>query len=306
MIITKIQKTSLVLLILLFGSIQGTQAQFWKKIKERAKQAAEETILRKTEQKAMEKTEQVIDSIFELPKRKKRRPNRQSGTDTDSLEIAFDESVLDDYLEQNEDIDLPDSYTFEWKYSLRMEANKNDVTMHYMINPSANYFGMALVVDDVETTKNSVTIMDRGRNAYIMLTYLGGQKMIRTTTMPSEILDTEDPQTESFDLVKTDTKEILGYTCQGYKTEMNNGVMHMYIAENAPVSFNRAFGTTQNAPKGLNQKLLKELENGIMLEAEFIGAHKKDNFKTTCIELKKMQFTLHLDTYQTLEQIRKQ
>ncbi len=272
-------------LILVFAFLlisNTTQAQFFKKLAKKAEQRIEQEAERRAEKRVNKK----IDKTFDGAENKIDSNNKKPKTE-----------------ESKEEINLPDTYHFEWKYTLKMEANKSDVKMHYMLKQNATYFGVVLVLDEKDTSKSSITVMDRGRNAYIALMDMQGQKIIRTTELPADNSENNIEQADNFNLVKTDTKEILGYNCQGFKTQMDDGVMHIYIAKNAPISFNRAFGNTQNIPEGLNKKLVKELENGIMLEAEFTSnKNKKHNFKTTCIELKKMKYTLDLSEYKSLKE----
>ncbi|MGB5435017.1 MAG: hypothetical protein WBM98_03925, partial [Maribacter sp.] len=85
-------KTKTIVLLLLFmGMGLTTQAQFFKKLKERAKDAAEETILRKSEQKVAQETDQTMEKIFNMKLGKGK---------------MVDPSVL------------PPSYEFNWRYTL--------------------------------------------------------------------------------------------------------------------------------------------------------------------------------------------
>ncbi|WP_157972993.1 OmpA family protein [Aureibaculum luteum] len=82
----KTNKISLfVILLLFFGGIQTSEAQFLKKLKKRVKDAAEETVLRKTEEKVTKKTEQTFDTIIDgkIVKRKrkvKKKPTNKPGS----------------------------------------------------------------------------------------------------------------------------------------------------------------------------------------------------------------------------------
>lgn len=86
------------LLIPFFLCAGNVDAQFWKKLKKRAEQAAEETIYRKSEEKTAEKTEKVMDSILNAPdKVGKKKKGKQKGTkdegaynDTESYEHSGD------------------------------------------------------------------------------------------------------------------------------------------------------------------------------------------------------------------------
>ncbi|WP_350293322.1 OmpA family protein [uncultured Croceitalea sp.] len=89
----KIKITLLLGCILLLG-INTSNAQIFKKIKDRAKQAAEETVTRKTE----EKTAEAIDSLIEKPfKKKKEKKRKKSGQE--SNEESYEEYPEDTYEE---------------------------------------------------------------------------------------------------------------------------------------------------------------------------------------------------------------
>ncbi len=111
----------IVILILAFGFSGTTQAQFWKKLKKRAEQAAEETIYRKAEEKASEKTEKTMDSIFEAPgkvgKKKRRKKGQRSDDGGDSYEG-------DDTYEEEADYDSGGSVDFSAYSKFDFEAGE--------------------------------------------------------------------------------------------------------------------------------------------------------------------------------------
>lgn len=67
------------LIILMFGCFNPVNAQFLKKLGEKAEKAAERTIERRVERKASEKTDQAMDSVFENKKGKKSKKNKKKG-----------------------------------------------------------------------------------------------------------------------------------------------------------------------------------------------------------------------------------
>jgi hypothetical protein len=54
----------------------NANAQFFKKLKQRAKESIERTVERKVEEKSEQKTEEVIDSIFTIGKKKKKKKRK--------------------------------------------------------------------------------------------------------------------------------------------------------------------------------------------------------------------------------------
>ncbi|XLS29146.1 OmpA family protein [Flavobacteriaceae bacterium M23B6Z8] len=101
---------------LLFGGIQESDAQFWKKLKKKAEQRAKETIERKVEEKTEQKTEQAIDSIFDITEKKgKKKKSTEQETDLDFPPLPEDQIPV-------EEIELPKEETTFEAYS------KNDFT----------------------------------------------------------------------------------------------------------------------------------------------------------------------------------
>ncbi|WGK63891.1 OmpA family protein [Croceiramulus getboli] len=89
------KKIVLVFIGIFFIGIVPAQAQFWKKIKERASQVAEETIIRKVEEKTEEKTEQTVDEIFEAPNKIGKQKEDNPASDE-----SWEEEEHGDYEEQ--------------------------------------------------------------------------------------------------------------------------------------------------------------------------------------------------------------
>ena len=82
-------KKYLIAVLCLMAFLQSGQAQFLKKIKDRAKQAAEETVLRKTEEITAEETSKKIDTVYDKatkPKKKKRKKKDSTGTGNDDID----------------------------------------------------------------------------------------------------------------------------------------------------------------------------------------------------------------------------
>jgi len=267
------------------------QAQFWKKLKERAKDAAEETVFRKVEEKASEKTENTIDSIFELPKQGKKKPNSDSESSDEYEEVDGElndnEQIIEEFLNQTEqeEVTLAESYSFKWKYVLQMESaaqkkkkEMGDMKVTYFLNPQSTTFATQF---DMDTKKE-------------------GEKIIQKMPSMAKIISEEaDDYMDTMTINKIGTKEILGYTCQGFEILLEEGTSTVYINPNAPVSFNHS-GNPKYAPKGFKQEWLKEYQNGLMMEMTFVSNKKaKHNMKMTCVELAKEPFTVNISEYKS-------
>lgn len=303
----KIQKIIVLLFLFLLGSIQSTEAQFWKQIKKRVKDGVEEAILRKTEEKATEKTENTIDSVFEAPKILKRKKKGR--------EKSKQNNTANNDLSQNEDTaSLPTGYNFEWKYTLKMDSKaiqkkaKGELKITYYLSPNSSAFASKFDIESKNQMDKMIMVMNPTTGTNLMLMEMDGQKIKQK--MPSfSAQDTDDLSEEQavkdYTIVKTDTKTILGFSCQGFKITSSDGVVNMYIAQNAPISFNNTMaGGTKLKPKGFNPNWLKEFKNGLMMEMNFTSNKKeKYNIKMTCVELVEEPFSINLSEYKSFMSI---
>lgn len=301
----------MLLFFFLIGSgIQTTQAQFWKKLKKRVKDGVEEAVLRKTEEKTTEKTEKTIDTIFAAPKKlkgknKKGKKNSKNKSDVKNIPKNLN-------LSQNEDTaTLPNGgYNFEWRYTLKMDSEamrkkaKRDLKITYYLSPNTAVFASKFDMGDKNEMQNMMMVINPTTGSNLMLMEMNGQKIRQK--MPSfsgqETDDLTEEQVEkNYTIVKTDTKTILGYQCQGFKITSSDGIIQMYIAKDAPISFNRVLaGSSQFKPKGFNPKWLKEFKNGLMMEMQFTSNKKKKyNMKMTCIALVQEPFSINLSEYKS-------
>ena len=311
-----LKKVAILLFFFFIGSgIQTTQAQFWKKIKKRVKNGVEEAILRKTEEKATEKTENAIDTIFEAPKKIRGKKGRKgkNGNNSSTNQKTGDEDNTSNVSLDNEDTALPATYNFEWKYALKMESEEmkkkakgNEIKITYFLSPNSTAFGskFEMTGKGASPMGNMLMIMDMDSGLNLMLMEMDGQKIIQKmpTISGQDIDDTiEEQSVKDYTIVKTDTKTILGYKCQGFKITSSDGIIHMYIAKDAPVSFNSAMsGNSKFKPKGFNTAWLKEFKNGLMMEMSFISnKKKKHNIKMTCVELVEEPISINLSEYKS-------
>ncbi len=292
----KIMKTNKIIVLLFFfligSGIQTTQAQFWKKLKKRVKDGVEEAILRKTEEKSVEKTENTIDSVFAIDK----MLNRMKKTNM-------------------EDIALPESYDFQWKYILKMEPKETRkkemgaMEIVYYLNPNSSTFGskfkMSAKNGEEDVLGHMILILDSEIGAQLMLMDLNNHKVIQITSSAianQEDEDSLEDEMQDYEIVKTDTKTILGYHCQGFRFDTERGTVNIYIAKDTPVSFNISSGENSkyNHFKGFDTKILREFKNGLMMEMQFTSKkNKKHNMKMTCVALEQEPFSINLNEYKS-------
>ncbi len=280
----KLLKTILLTLsvsIIFTGSLN---AQFLKKLQKSVERGVEKAVLKKTEQVAAEKTEQGMDKL---------------------LNMEF-QNMFDQKLKSGKAVDpsiLPDSYDFEWKYTMQINTTQGAISMDYFLTPNAEYFGMIPdFSDQKKVTGNMVMVMDVERNVTTIFMDMGDSKMAMPTEIPldTNFEDTDLDTAGEFVFEEIGTKEILGRTCQGFRMENEEMKVIIYSMLDAPVSFNQIFATdSQKMPKGFNPKWLEKMENALVMEMTYTDKVKSLNAtKMQCVALSEESFVVRKSDYQ--------
>jgi Domain of unknown function (DUF4412) len=277
----KRRKILLILLVSIF-STSLTNAQFLKKLQKRVELAAEEAVIRKIEQKVNQKTGEGMDKILDADVNK--MFNKKFGGMS-----AVDPSIL------------PESYEFEWKYSMQIQSKEGTFIMNYFLKPQAKYFGAKPEIQQSKSKGNMFTVMDFERDVNTVFMDLGSSKTATPMSMPKDMgLEVDDDQSEEYTFEEIGTKEILGYQSQGFKMENDEALMIIYVAMDAPVSFTQIFGVnTKNIPKGFNPKWLDKADNSLVMEMEYTDKKtKKNSSKMVVTALNQEPFSILKKDYQ--------
>lgn len=272
----------IILLIVAFlGGFQTTEAQFFKKLKERAKQAAEEAVMQKTEEIAAEKVGKGMDKMF----------------DFDFSKMSMDPAIL------------PTTYDFEWKYTLKMQSKQGSFNIIYYLKPDAKYFGSRAVLPKKAMAGNMLMIQDMGLDVMTIFMEANGMKSghIVSTSVDEKFdpdaVEAEMMDAEEFSFKEIGSKEVLGYQCQGFLMENKEMKMTMYVAMDAPVSFNQVYGgQPKKMPKGFDPKWLEKADSSIVMEMNMVHKKKKKfSAKMSCIGLDNEPMSINVSDYEFIK-----
>lgn len=273
-----------ILFFLILGT--STQAQFFKKIAKSAEQAAERAVLKKTEQKASEKTDKAMDGLF----------NTEIGG-------VMGDSNMDPSV-------LPESYYYEWRYTLLTDHKKGSMKMHYYLKEGGTNFASRMEMEQKTMMGEMLMVMDQGLGVTTILMNSNGKKNGQIISSPK--IDLEDINTENsnedYEFKEMGAKEILGYTCKGFQIENEETKMTMYVAFDTPVSLNKVYGNNpKQLPKGFDPKWLDKIgKNSLMMEMDIQNKKKpKQSAKMRCVALEKDPMTIKIADYE-FPQLKKQ
>jgi len=255
-----------------------SEAQFLKKLKKKVENAVENTVINKAGEKASQETSKSMDKVFNM---------KVGGGAADMSK-------------------LPSSYDFEWKYTLEMSSQGKSFKMNYFLKPDAKYFGALPEMDASIPTEGMFMVMDEELGITTIFMDKDGEKSaFSMNSMVDEITEViDDGNMTNGEIEKIGSKNILGYECEGFRMNVEDGTMTMYVAVNTPVSFNQVYGTQNSpAPKGFDPEWLKQAENGLVMEMNFEHKKKsKRNMTMKCVMLEQENRTINVSDYSKMGQ----
>lgn len=271
-------KTKTILTISAFFMLisYSAQGQFLKKLKDKVENRVEQTVINKTADKAAEKASQSMDKVF--------NPNFGGGKQGKKV------------TPQN----LPESFSFEYKYQLQITSGKDQMSMDYLLKPGASYMGVSMNVGP-----KMLMVMDGAENITYMFMESKDSKICTATSLDvSEELDDEFNDLEGYTITNLPNKTFLGYDCQGMQMESDDYVIIMYFTNEAPVSFNDVFKSDPDRIPPALRSHFKDNQNALMMYMDMKDKKNKGKKNTSgtmeCTALETISYELNTAGYQVL------
>lgn len=195
-------------------------------------------------------------------------------------------------------VDLPATYDFEWTIKMEMKAKQGSFNTEYFLKKDAKYFGFK---NDQLTKANKnagmFMVIDKELNVNAIFMSMMGQN-IKQTTKISDFDDEEDDNSK-YEITEIGSKTILGYTCQGFKTENAEHEVTFYVTNDVPVSFTQIWEFDKKSkPKGFKSGWMKYAKNGLVMEMNFVDKKKaKYNTTMTCVAIEKTDLSIDTTLY---------
>lgn len=264
------------LVIFLMAGTTPAEAQFLKKLKDKVEKKVEEAATENISNKAANETDKTLNNVWQ---KQLENPNFNMGMDmVDPAEI-------------------PAGYDFDWEYTLQMNTTEGKMEMVYHIKENAPYVGMK-----IPQAENMFTVLDSDKNMTVIYMNSEENKMVMATRFDVSEAETEQENPyQEMEFEEIGTKTILGYECQGYRSENAENIFEFYVTDEAGVSFRDLYQENQkNIPKGLNAKWLRD-GTGLLMEMQMKDKNNPEkNVSMTCTGIEKKSFSINTSDYQTM------
>lgn len=305
----KILTLSIVCLFILNLPIR-TQAQIWKHLKNKAKEAAE----RKIEEKASEMLQQQAQQMVEKSWTSVFGDILQDSTLAGTLPFKLDNNVTTE-----------DSYHFDIVTTMRMESIRGNgkvdppTTMLMHFNKTEQYTGTKLITEDMRQENGDLFIIYDFKNAAMLMlmqnddnkfsfAYDWSQPLVN----PSDSLSSNSQEvnwnevTEWHGYSKIGSKNIAGYTCEGYQSQTDNAKTDIWVTRDADYGMENMFQANANT-KQLRGKLPTDYPYGMLMEMTTENLETGDKTILSVISVQKdADITYNMADYPTMSLAMKQ
>lgn len=282
------------------------EAQFFKKLKKAAKNAAERTIMNRTDEEVSKGTDNVLDSLTKSGKRNRKGKSKTVGeTGENTARTQEGQAQKDAIAEKMGGLfgggsleGVPEVYEFSYKATMKISSAKDETLMTYWFEPGQSYFGSML--NDDRT--HGMTVMDLGNKLMVMFIDDGQRKTAMTFPASDKTMGKltkeieEENRNASVDakISPLPDKTILGYNCKGYQVTTKEGVTKLWVTNEAPVGYLEGIADINELP----ESILPMDGNSMFMEMQFESTKgQKHNFSMLCTELKEEHKSLAKEEY---------
>ncbi|HET8753947.1 MAG TPA: DUF4412 domain-containing protein [Salinimicrobium sp.] len=264
-------KKIIYILVVVLGCSFSAQAQFFKKLKEKVEKKVENAVTESVSDKAEKETQKAMDKMLEA--------------NLSNISMGMESADLSE---------VPETYTFNWEYALHMKTKDGDFEMIYRLNEDQPYIGI-----EMPQAEGMFMVMDQENKLMAMFMNSQGNKFLTATKLPEvpeEVTDEEEINSTP-EITKIGTKTILGYESQGYQTEDEDHIITFYVTDEAGISFNDMFKTSQkNMPKNFEAEWLEE--GALLMEMNMQSkTNPKETMLMTCTRIEKEDFSIKKADY---------
>ena len=268
-------KRLLILLMAFLTVIPAAEAQFLKNLKKKVEEKVGDAVTKNIADKAASEADKSLNSLWE-----KQLKNSSVSIGSERVEPS----------------EIPASYQFDWEYALNMETSEGEMEMVYHLKENSPHIGIK-----IPQTESMFTVLDNENKMTVMFMSSEDNKMVMATRFNIEETKTDEIESsyKDMELEKIGTKTILGYDCQGYRSENEDHEFIFYVAHDAGVDFGDLYKTSQkDIPEGFEEIWQKE-GHGLMMEMQMNDKNNPErNVSMRCTGLEKEPLTIKTSDYQ--------
>jgi len=258
-------RTLVIMALLMVYPTFHLQAQFLKKLGDKAKKAAERTVERRVENETSEETDKALDKVIEG------KPEEAAGN------TVFN---FTDYL------------------VLEIIDKKNSLMTKYRVGPTQ---GVAASEIELKPGQKTISIIDANQKKIFALSDFGDFRN-RTTIPFSKGMSNSTLVSQDWTVKPNgETKEILGYTCAGYDVGNEQYSGTVWVTNELDPKFSNMFKSMGQRKQKKNSAQWMNLVDGLALEIKIVDTSKRKpkTIHMVCREIGSEDLTIDTKDYKT-------
>ena len=249
------KKILLIAVVLSSFGVTQSNAQFLKKLKDRAIERTQEVVINKAAdkiaEKAADKTGEAMDKLL----------NPDFGSIMNPTGKKVDMSKL------------PASYNFDYRYALKVNTDDGDINFDYFLSKTEPYMGVKMELGGEESMDMSM-VFDEGNKT--LFTYVNGMAIATEMDLSNAIDDEDVDIYNDYTFKELPNRTFLGRSCIGREMENDEYKIITYIAPDMEAGFGNMFKSEHaNLPPAM-QKFSEEYKNGLMMYMEMVDKKNKN------------------------------
>ncbi|WP_461532901.1 DUF4412 domain-containing protein [Sinomicrobium sp.] len=269
-------KTLTLTIVMLLVVCNTTQGQFLKKLGKSVERAVEKTVSNRVEREATEETEDGLDVIFEGDNKKEKRNRKASKNAQSEVNQTSQAGVSQNAM--GGAVDVPAEFHFSYKATMDISSSGEKQEIVYWLQPKASYFAIQSPTD---VSRNAISVLDLRNQTMVMYMDEDGDKR----GMSMQYSRNEVNNNASENKVKINAlgkKNILGYSCSGYKMEVEEGVATLWVTNALPLSFS-GMSDMPNVP----MSAIPNGKDAWVMELEFVSKKDGEKMQMVCKDIRK-------------------
>ncbi len=288
-------------ILLILGIPCNSNAQFFKKLKDKAEKKIKNEAERRTQRridkkidKTFDKAEDEIDDVTTKKKKKENTSSKTGTTKTVQTKNTTSKQQNNQVVANNQTV-----FKFSHIYSFKIQTEKKKpMQVDYFLKKDANY--LASVLPDMKN--NTISIMDFSNENMIMLMETGDSKTRMHVKMNFNSVS-KDVEDKNISITKTGKKKkILGYNCEEYLAKGDDFTNNVWVTTDAGIEFPKTFqGGGNKKMKNQNNRWMFKMK-GMALEMTVVDTSKKKpkTTKIICTKLAKEPRTIDISSYKKM------
>lgn len=293
-------KKKLTLFIASILLTMSTQAQIFKKLKDKVKESAERAIEQKADEEINKTTETTVDSIFEAPKKLKKKKGEKNTKKVTQNDKNVDETNFPGNIFTSEA-----SYEAKYIFPVTATIEIEDINANVEKILMKQGYGKDALITEMVPNGDPIIVDMKNQSAIILNINQGSAQVMSLKWMEKMMGSTDDSvegeMSEMPSVTKTgNTKMMNGYKCYEYEVTHKEGRINAWYAPDVKFDYQdylRGMYKLFSKKKEENPMQLLNTDYGYVMQMTLYDKQNKKQNAMSVIDLSEKTRMINMDSF---------